>query len=123
MVGFTWFPISNKVKATTRYWQNAIAIVPNARWYRWNEEAEYERLAIIFEPPMGENIDEGLAVNPVVESMDEEDNAARDEGEEEEDTEGVGSEERNESLQEEEDDDDGGYSDLERMHSDFRVWG
>ncbi|KAK4412071.1 hypothetical protein Salat_2963400 [Sesamum alatum] len=88
MVGFTWLPISKNVKATTRFWQNALVTVPNARCYHWNGEAKYERLAIIFEPPMGENIDEGPTINPVGEPVDEEDNTARDEDEEEEDTEG-----------------------------------
>ncbi|KAK4428511.1 hypothetical protein Salat_1150800 [Sesamum alatum] len=69
---------------------------------------------------MEENIDECPAVNPTIEPVDKEDNAARDEGEEEEDTKGGGSEEWKESSQEEEDDDDGGYPDLARRHSNFK---
>ncbi|KAK4426501.1 hypothetical protein Salat_1418700 [Sesamum alatum] len=68
---------------------------------------------------MGENMDEGVAVNHVVELVHEWDIAARDEGEEEEDTEGGGSEEMEESSQEEKEDDENGYSDREKMHSDF----
>ncbi|KAK4420243.1 hypothetical protein Salat_2437300 [Sesamum alatum] len=97
-----------------------ILTIPNSRWYRWNGEAEYERLAIIFEPPMGGNVDQGPTSNPVVEPVDEENNAAKNEGEEEKDTEGGGLDERNERSQEEEDDDDGDCSDLEIMHSDFK---
>ncbi|KAK4426502.1 hypothetical protein Salat_1418800 [Sesamum alatum] len=94
-------------------------MVRRARWYRWKEEEEYEQLAIIFEPPMGENMDESVTVNHVEELVHERDIAAKDEGEEEEDTEGGGSEEMEESSQEEKEDDENGYSDRERMHSDF----
>ncbi|KAK4426672.1 hypothetical protein Salat_1435900 [Sesamum alatum] len=86
-VGFTWLPLPYKVKARARFWRNALETVRRARWYCWKGEEEYERLAIIFEPPMGENVDEGAAVNPVADLVHEGDIVARDEGEKEEDME------------------------------------